>query len=250
MKVSTILAIGAALASMMVADVSVTVYLPCGQTPLEPVDPNFPHVYRAIMVGTRLELLVISGAHGPWQGGLLMMWDDWERGTLSCRELDPNDPLGDCGGSILEAAGERSVASPYRDADRVGFDLLAHKSAGAGDWFVLDYHAEQLGLCDVGLYDLVVDFNTPMEILSFTHVPSRDYNGDTIINFEDFALLASVWHEPADPQVRPATSFDLHGDAHIDPLDLALFNEFWLQCTDCNEPDTEPTPAFGWIGGG
>ena len=101
-----------------------------------------------------------------------------------------------------------------------------------------------------GLYDLVVDFNTPMEILSFTHVPSRDYNGDTIVNFEDFALLASLWHEPADPQVHPATSVDLNGDAHIDPLDVALFSEFWLQRTDCNEPETEPAPPFGWIGGG
>ena len=146
MKVSTILAIGAVLASMVVADVSVTVYRPCGQTPLEPVDPNFPHVYRAIMVGTRLELLVISGTHGPWQGGLAMTWDDCERGTLSCRELDPNHPLGDCGGSVLEAAGERSMVSFSQDADRVGFDLVAHKSAVAGYWFVLDYHAEELCL--------------------------------------------------------------------------------------------------------
>lgn len=244
MKVSAILAIGAVLASMVVGDVSVIVCRPCGQTPLGPLDPNFPHVYQPIMVGTRLEIRVTSDMHGPWQGGLLMTWANWERGTISCREPDPNDPPDDCGGSILEAAGERSIVSLYRDADRVGFDLLAHKSAGAGDWFILDYHAEERGLCDVGLYDLVLDFNTPTEVLSFTHVPSRDYNGDAIVHFEDFALLASVWHEPVDPQAHPATSCDLNVDAHIDPLDLALFSKFWLQRTDCNEPETEPAPPL------
>jgi hypothetical protein len=60
-----------------------------------------------------------------------------------------------------------------------------------GDWFVIDYYAEQVGACDVGLYNLSVGYSVPIETLAFTQVPSRDFNGDTVVNFKDLALLTS-----------------------------------------------------------
>ena len=59
---------------------------------------------------------------------------------------------------------------------------------------------------------------------------------ETIVNFEDLALLAGHWrttvgHDPDSPEVV----FDLDSDNRIDADDLALFSEYWLERTDCGE---------------
>jgi hypothetical protein len=79
----------------------------------------------------------------------------------------------------------------------------------------------------------------PIQTLSFTHVPSRDFNGDTIVNFQDLALLASHWGSKADPN-SPDAAFDLNADRRIDLGDLALFSEYWLERTDCSKAATNP----------
>jgi hypothetical protein len=119
--------------------------------------------------------------------------------------------------------------------------------AVAGDWFVLDYVAEQIGLCSVGLFDLTSSLTVPIETLSFTHVPSRDFDGDGIVNFADFVSLASHWGQPADPNAGSAGPWDLDADRLVGPADLGMFSEYWLERTDCSSPVAEPNvPAAGF----
>jgi len=126
----------------------------------------------------------------------------------------------------------------------VGFDFVTHPGAVPGEWFVLDYHAAEVGLCYVGLYNYDFSLDTPIETLLFNQVPSRDFDGDTVVNFMDFALLASHWgQEPVlDPEFE--ATFDQDGDGSIGAGDLALFSEFWLERTDCNEPATDPNTSI------
>ncbi len=109
----------------------------------------------------------------------------------------------------------------------------------AGDWFIFDYEAQKAGSCDVVLcsykevgYEKFVE--TPVETLSFTHVPSRDFNNDDVVNMKDYAMLSSRWGTASDSDPnKPDTEFDLNSDQQIDALDLVLFNEYWLEQTDC-----------------
>ncbi len=228
------------------AEVRVTVYRCDEKTPLEVVDSNQPIVYRDIMVGTRLVFVVSSDTNEPWQGALLLSWDDAPYATLSGRGYTPVRPGTSVTAdnylySCLEAAGTGARALDSNDSAGVGLSfrtgstafITAGRPPVPGDWFVLDYRAEQVGPCEVGLYS-GADPNIPLEMLFFRHVPSRDFNGDTVVDFADFALLASHWDAWADrdPNSR-ADVFDLDADAKIDLADLALFSDYWLERTDC-----------------
>jgi len=62
-----LLCLAIALAPAALAKVWTTVYGCDGVTPLEAVDPNHPTVYRDIMVGTRLVLVVSSDQDEYWR---------------------------------------------------------------------------------------------------------------------------------------------------------------------------------------
>jgi len=244
-----VLIAAAAVGPTTMAKVWTTVYRYDETTPLAAVDSNHPTVYRDIMVGTRLVIVISSDAPGisddrqRWSGGLMISLDDWQRGTLSGRSYDRQRRNYD--GSALAAAGPvGSVRVWYRaywqpDTGN-GFDLGVSQFSVAGDWFVFDYHAEQIGSCDVRLYDFHASFDVPLETLSFTHVASRDFDGDMIVTFQDFALLASRCGAAVGPDPNaPDTSFDLDANGRIDLGDIASFSEYWLQWTDCRGPVTE-----------
>lgn len=274
-KLAVILTV--ALAAPSGAKVWITAYRSDGVTPLAVVDPNQPTVYRDTMVGTRLVLVVASDAPGVfhfsppslpvpdipipgyipgvsvdwlvWNGTLLIPWADSEQrmltGALSGRGYNKQTFSYD--GSILAAAGQPPKAKVrYLDSTAgAGFGFTAERLSVAGDWFVFDYRAERTGTCAV-LFSQPADLGVPTEVLSFRHVPSRDFNGDTVVDFRDFALLASRWNSAvsADPN-GPSGAFDLNGDARVDFGDLALFSEYWLERTDsatspddCNGPPT------------
>ncbi len=235
------------------AKVWTTVYRCDGTTPLAAVDPNHPTVYRDIMVGTRLVIVISSDAPGIyddrqlWSGGLVISRDDWQRGTLSGRGY--NEQRRNYDGSTLAAAATLGKATAqYREYFQpdtgYGFDLRPNQYSVAGDWFVLDYHAERLGSCDVALYDFDASLDVPLETLSFAHVSSRDFNGDTIVNFRDLALLVSrcgaiVAPDPNDPNAP----FDLDANGRVDVADIASFSEYWLERTDCGKPVTDPNQS-------
>jgi hypothetical protein len=184
------------------------------------------------MVGTRLVIVVSSDQGEYWMGGLLLSQQDANYGTLSGRGyVDLPASYKD---SCLPAAGETARAVPHVDAARVGVDFnTSHmRLVLPGDWFIFDYCAQRVGACHVGFYDLFANYNVPLDTLSFTHVPSRDFNGDGVVDFQDLALLAGHWDGQADPN-SPASACDLNADGRIDLSDLALFSEYWLARTDC-----------------
>jgi len=238
------------------AAVSARVYRADERTPLAWADPNVPGIYQDIMVGTRLTVFLGSDAAlSLWSGGLMIFRDDWAIGTLSGRDCDPNTHR--CDGSFFPAAGEDPYLRYTRNALGVNFALDV-EGATAGEWLALDYHAEAPGLCNVGVYasetiDELPDGFWPSSLdepppagtvwiqgLSFSHVPSRDYNGDTVVDFVDFALLANEWQGLAVPDPNMEFSADLNADHHVDILDLPLFCAYWLERTDITEPASEP----------
>lgn len=226
------LGLAVALAPATLAKVWTTVYRCDGVTPLEAVDPNHPTVYRDIMVGTRLVLVVSSDKGEYWWGRLLLSQEDAQYGELSGRGYvkTPANYRDSC----LASAGKTARAIPANNFWGVGIEFHTSVSLPvlAGDWFVIDYYAEQAGTCRLGLYDSSVGPEVQIETLAFTHVPSQDFNADTVVNFKDFALLASHWNSKADPNGLGA-AFDLNSDGHSNLGELALFSEYWLERTDC-----------------
>jgi hypothetical protein len=231
MKKLVMLCLAIALAPATWAKVWTTVYRCDGMTPLEAVDPNHPTVYRDIMVGTRLVLVVSSDKGEYWRGSLQLSPDDAQYAHLSGRGYvkTPANYRDSC----LASAGKTAYAIPFSNSWIIAIDLSTSPSMSVlpGDWFVVDYHAEQAGTCHV---DLCGSSDVLIETLAFTHVPSRDFNGDAVVNFKDFALLASHSALDADPNSLD-TAFDLNSDGRVDLGDLALFSEYWLERTDCGD---------------
>jgi hypothetical protein len=138
----------------------------------------------------------------------------------------------------------------------VGVDLLPAWNATAGDLFILDYGAVNTGDCTIGLYALsavpiavVVSQEVPdpppfeatlIQVLSFHHVPSRDFNGDTLVDFVDYASLAGLWGQSVASDPNAAVAADLNADERVDVRDLALFSEYWLERTDAVPSAPEP----------
>ena len=172
MRTYDLLTIVVLLSAVVSAEVSVSVYRPDGRTPLGPVEPNLIKVYPDIMVGTRLALVVHSDTPGYWWGGLLLTWNNWVVGNVSARGESSGLPELSYEESVLPAAGTAALVQDCIEPSLVGFELVSWVDAVAGDWFVLEYHAEQIGLCYLGLYDYGFSLSIPIEILLFSHVRS------------------------------------------------------------------------------
>ena len=76
-------------------------------------------------------------------------------------------------------------------------------------------------------YDMSTD-----EILPFHHVRTRDFDNNTIVDFGDFAILASYWLKPGceGPGLCEGTNLDTEGMVNI--KDLMLFADYWLERTE------------------
>lgn len=196
--------------------VSTQVFLPDG-TLLPPVDSNFPHVYRDIMVGTRLMIIIDSNVAEEWVGDLFIAGEDRNRGLLS-------------GASSLPAAGDIAFVDPWEDDLFQGFSFGTDDPPAVGDWFIADYNATDIGDCNVGLYEWFA-FEPTYE-LSFSHVRTRDFDKDTKVDFADFAVLASYWQaaDCNDPNWCEGT--DLDTDRNVDFNDVMLFTDYWLERTE------------------
>jgi len=232
MKTLTILALFLGMTSMVMGEVSTRVCLDDSNTPLELADPNIPFVYRDIMVGTKLTIIVDSNIAEYWDGGLFIIGTDKDYGVLSGR--DYNDTTLDWEGPRFEAAGDGALVWDWQDDFRSGFDLFGHRSAEAGDWFIIDYTAISIGNCNVGFYDYGgpggMDF--PVYDLVFSHVRTRDFNDDARVDFDDFAVLASHWQETGCSDPNWCEGTDLDADGNVDCNDLTLFVDYWLERTE------------------
>ena len=230
------------VSSITTGEVSTTVYLADGNTPLEWADPNVPFVYRDIMIGTKLTIIVSSDANDAWSGSLQMAAADRDYGAISAR--DHNDVTNDWEGSHLEAAGVRARVDRNASSSRTSFSLFTDDVPMPGDWFVIDYNATNMGNCRVGFHEFVAEpcphcndehpspgVDVLVHELVFSHVPTRDFTKDIKVDFIDFAVLASFWlaTDCADLNGREGT--DLDTDGNVDRDDLMLFADFWLERT-------------------
>jgi hypothetical protein len=217
------------------ARVWTTVYRCDETTPLAPVDPNHPHVYAEIMVGTKLAIVISSDTDDFWWGSLEYSGDYKTTMSLTARGDAP-----DYAGSCLPAADDSAAMYSIVGPDSLGFEFLNGLGPLPGDWFILDYRAEQVGSCELRLYDLDVAWDVPIEVLSFTHVPSCDFTGDNSVDFEDFALLALRMSPLRGLAVNEGNwTFDLNSDRCVDFYDLVQFSGHWLEQIACDAPQSE-----------
>jgi len=221
------------MVSVATGEVSTRVCVADGKDLVLPVDSNLPVIeYPKIMVGTTLTIIVYSNIAEQWDGGLFITDPNREYGVLSGR--DYNEATGDWEGSHLEAAGIGAYVYDWEDDIQSGFDLYAHRTAVAGDWFVIDYTATNVGNCVVGFYDYggPGGIDVPERYLSFHHVPTRDFDNDTKVNFVDFAVFASHWLEMGCMEPDWCEGTDLDRDEDVDAHDISLFADYWLETTD------------------
>lgn len=218
------------ICSAAIGQVSANVYRADGITPFELADPNIPFVYRDIMVGTKLTIIISSAAAGYWGGDLAIIGEDCNYGVLSAR--DYSQTTNDWAGSRLPAAGDRARVWEWQEPDVHGFSFRGHGTAIAGDWFVIDYTATNVGVCKVGFYDHAISWVDPIYYLTFFHVPSRDFNRDTKVDFVDFAIFASCWQGVVCNEPDWCEGIDLDRDRSVSLNDLMLFANYWLETTE------------------
>jgi len=230
MKEIMVLAFFLTLPSIAKGGVSTRVCLADGNTPLELADPNIPFLYRDIMVGTKLTIIVSSDVNGYWRGKLAITEPDCHYGLLSARNY--NETTLDWAGSRFPTAGDRARVWDWQVPEVQGFKFQGHRSAVAGDWFIIDYTATNMGICSVRFYDGNVSWDEPVYYLTFFHVPTRDFNNNTVVDFVDFALFALYWRlaDRTDPKLWVRVDLDSDGD--IDFSDLMLFADYWLEKTE------------------
>jgi hypothetical protein len=257
-RIYAAIAVMAALLSPAMAALRMDVYLSDGNTPLAPRDPNTPGVYRDVMVGTKLSVIVSSDKKTKMPGIIGMPWDDLSEGELTARGYD--GALNMWQGSCLKDSGTNSSVWNTRMDAVVGFYFM---SGGLqicpGKWFIFDYLATTVGSCDIilGAAPVVVTgggeppltTGETMAIvmkITLNHVPSRDFNNDTVVNARDFAHFANHWRTPAgaDPNSTSAKS-DLDADGYVGMSDLRLLNQFWLARTDVSVPLDYPNAGAG-----
>lgn len=213
-------------------EVSTRVCFADGNTPFLPVDSNLPIIeYPDIMVGTKLTIIVDSNAADYWSGSLAIEDANMDYGVLSCREC--NDMVLDCDGSRFPQAGEGALVLLWEESGVRGYDLYTDsRNIMPGDWFIIDYEATSVGICEVGFYDHSVDRFKPIYYLTFSHVPTRDFNDDTNVDFADFAVLALYWGLTNCDELDWCDGVDLNTDRIVDFIDVMLFTDYWLENTD------------------
>lgn len=191
-------------------------------------DGNTPLEYTDIMVGTRLTMIVSSNVAEYWWGGALLIEgeDMQNRGVLYGRGYDGENYAGSC---LPDAGVNAAVWSTVFPGH--GFELYGGEEPNAGDWFILDYNAIDIGDCNVAFYDWDISDTEPVDILPFHHVRTRDFDNNTRVDFADFAILALYWQETDCNDPNWCEGTDLDTDGNVDSNDLRLFSDYWLETT-------------------
>jgi len=232
-----ILALG--IVPIAAAQITLEVCEADGETPFDCNDD--------IMAGTKLTLIVSSDSNDYWSGGLFIEGQDRAYGTLTGRDLEPNTR--DWTGSHYKDAGDFAKVTAWKDSSIWGFDLYTFypvdgnsesNSTVAGDWFIIDYEADEVGDCSVGFYDYNISWDDPDYYISFFYVPTRDLNSDKKVNFGDFAIFASQWSTPDCNDPNWCDGADLNLDGDVDYNDLGLFVQYWLWGASDTEPGEHP----------
>jgi len=200
------------------AAVSVEIYESDGLTPFDG---------RPLMVGSHVCIVVSSDVAGYWGGGLFITGDDRALARLYGRGRDPDSC--DWRDSHYPAAGDDARVISWMNQDMWGFDTYTSDANGLpGRWFILDYEAIGVGEPNLQVFDYAHSFTDPNGVIAFSHVPSRDFNGDGLVNIIDYAMLASHWEAADCFDPNGCGRVDLNGDRLVDVKDLALFADYWL----------------------
>ena len=245
--------------------------------PLDPIDPNVPYIFDPICVGTELALFIGSDVNEAFNGTLSIEPQFSKNGRLYARgpkkieymfgEYTEEGFDGKLGyiGSILPATGFHPSVFPglsFFPGGTVTQEVTlnnghdAFNSAGekesieAGQWFVLDYNAIEVGFCQILLHSDIVrlymkskdipDSKTPppteshpvfLYTLTFEHVPTRDFDKNGRINFEDFAVMGQNWKGSYSIDPHTFDVIDLDASGTVDSPDLEAFSKFWLRRT-------------------
>jgi len=216
MKKLILLVIFLGVVPAAVGYVSVKVYYGYDGTPWNGED---------IMVGTWLVIILDSNVGGYWVGDIAITGNDVNYGLLSAR--DYNEVTFDYEGSRFEAAGSEARVWDFEESGIDGFSFSNDDNAVAGDWYIIDYNAIAIGNCTVRFYEnYVPDSNRNV---SFVQVHTRDFNNDAIVNFGDFAILASHWLEADCSTPGWCEGTDLNTSGNVDCNDLASFADYWLE---------------------
>lgn len=222
-------------------EVSTKVYLRDSNELLLPVEVNMTLQYvdyGQIMVGTELAIVIESDSAEHWSGRLLIEGDYNDLGVLYGR--DPYDEFGNgYVGSIFPAAGAFAAvfpAAPYwseEDKYVQGFDFYGDypPEVNTGDWYVIDYNSIDVGDANIASY-WQQDF-PPFDYglihhLQFLQVPSRDFDGDGCVDFQDFSMFSEYWYDSNCTDPNSCSGANLDGDGIVDSNDLMLFTEYWL----------------------
>jgi len=228
-------------------DMYITVYLVDTNEPIDWADPNDPYKYPEIMAGTDLTLVISSRIPKIDYGVSLYIGESfWEKGQLFGRGL--NETTGRYDDSGLPAAGPNAFIYdryvPILGEWAYGFDFIVMPpGAAVGDWFIVDFNTYEPGACILDFMDIHrEDLVDPAFSLIFPLIPTRDYNMDNIVNFNDFSIMARQWSKDLDPHQSP--NHDLDASGQIDFFDLQGFTQFWLART--RGPSSEvPDPNSG-----
>ncbi len=218
MKKTILVVLFSCLCPIVSGAVTANIYLADGNTPLE---------YWQIMVGTRLTIIINSDSAEYWYGGKLVVPPEMQgKGVLFGRG---SDGYGEYPGSILPATGEFDPFVLATVFPGIGFEFYGGEEPIAGDWFIFDYNAVGIGDCNVAFYDF--DMGTsPVDVLPFTHVRTRDFEPDDKVDFADFAIISSYWQQPCSGPVD-CEGTDLDESGTVDVNDMMLFFDYWLEQT-------------------
>jgi hypothetical protein len=194
------------------------VFLRDSNTPIEMIEQTTSYqLYDDIMVGSKLKIVISSDS------------TDYLAGDIGLEELYwpfcsivPHQPL--------TAAGIGATFKPMEEPGVKWYSFATGPNRQSGDWFIADFNAIEVGYCNLAFYDYAVSFEEPAYYLCFTHVPTRDFNNDYMVNFLDYKIFASHWQETncANSNCWEA---DVDTDGDVDIADLELFCDFWLEKT-------------------
>jgi hypothetical protein len=224
MKKIAIFALGLMWSSIAAGSVYLRICEADGNTPF---DSNMP-----VMVGTTLTIYVDSNsAVADWGGGLDLIKSnpdpDLQMGRLFGRGWHSEIP--DYLDSHLAAAGEQASDIDWENQDQQSFELsAAGPNKAAGTWFALDYYAMNIGDCIINLMEYQGSQMTLVRSETIHNVATRDFNNDGLVDFVDFARLASYWMDSDCGALNDCGGTDLNPDGMIDFLDVAYFADFWL----------------------
>ncbi|MBN2211854.1 MAG: hypothetical protein JW709_10710 [Sedimentisphaerales bacterium] len=186
-----------------------------------------PYNGHPIMVGQSLVVIVASDEGEYGAGAIVLEGNDSNLGELICRYPE------DCEDSALPAAGEEWFLYPEVQLG-VGYNFCTGDEPIAGNWFVFDYTATDVGDPNIALYMALPPGPDPTLVYRteyITQVPTRDFDEDGGVNLGDLAIIAEHWLSSSCSAPDWCEQADLNQDTYVNVLDLAAFTEFWLELT-------------------